>query len=123
MRHWDRKKKNCGSISFDIDSVNDIWPSIYVIFEQIDLVKTTQEEIQKTKAKLGEIPDEANRLIHFLNTRTKEQLEELGITDKTETILEIKRVLTKKNLMQNLKRRSHDMKVEINAFMEKFAIL
>ena len=69
------------------------------------------------------MPDEANRLIHFLNNKNKEHLEELGIADKIETILEIKRVLTKKNFMQNLGRRFQDMQVEINSFMEKFTIL
>lgn len=104
-------------------SINDVWPSIHVIFEQIDIVKAAQEENQRTKAELGKIPKEANRLIHFLNTRNKEQLEELGINDRIETILEIKRVLTKKTLMQNLERRCHDMWAKINYFMEKFDIL
>ena len=31
-----------------IDSINDIWPSIQVIFEQTELVKITMEAIQKT---------------------------------------------------------------------------
>ena len=48
-------------------------------------MKVAQEEIQKTKAQLGQIPDEANQLIHFLNTRNKEQLEELGILERKET--------------------------------------
>jgi len=62
-------------------------------------VKAAQGEIQKVKALLGQMPDQTNRLIHFLNNRNKEQLEELGISDKTNTIMEIKRVLTKKTLM------------------------
>ena len=105
-----------------IQSINDVWPSIQVIFEQIHLVKAAQEEIQRTRGKLGKMPKEASRLIHFLNTRKKEQLEEIGINDMTETILEIKRVLTKKTLMQNLERRCHDMRAKINAFMGKFHI-
>lgn len=60
------------------------------------------------------MPEEANKIIHFLNTRNKEQLEELAINDRTKTILETKRVLTKKTLMQNLERRCHDMQAEIN---------
>ena len=28
-------------------SINNVWPSIQVIFEQIDLVKVAQEEIQE----------------------------------------------------------------------------
>lgn len=45
------------------------------------------------------------------------------MSDKTDTILEIKRVLTKRNLMQNLERRCQDMQVEIIFFMEKFTVL
>ena len=41
-------------------SINDVWPSIQVIYEQIDLVKAAQGEIQKTKALLGQMPDQAN---------------------------------------------------------------
>ena len=62
-------------------------------------MKEAQEEIQRTKVELGKMLEEANMIIHFLNTRNKEQLEELRINDRTETILEIKRVLTKKTLM------------------------
>lgn len=40
-------------------SINDVWPSIQVIFEQIDLVKVAEEEIQKTKAELGKMPEES----------------------------------------------------------------
>jgi len=59
----------------------------------------------------------------FLNNKNKEQLEELGISDRIDTILEIKRVLTKRTLMQNPERRCQDMQVEINSFMEKFTVL
>lgn len=69
------------------------------------------------------MPEEANRLINFLNTKSKYQLEELGIKDITETILETKRVLTKRTLMKNLERKCHDMQAEVNAFMDKFSIL
>ena len=43
-----------------INSVNDIWPSIQVIFEQNDLAKESIEEIQKVKADLGKKPNEAS---------------------------------------------------------------
>jgi len=46
-----------------IDSVNDIWPSIQVIFEQNDLVKEASEAIQRVKVKLGNMPEESSRII------------------------------------------------------------
>lgn len=89
----------------------------------MDLVKLAIEEVQRTKEELGRMPEEATRLINFLNTNNKYQLEEMGIRDKTGTILEIKKVLTKKSLMQNLERRCLNMQEEIDDFMNKFGIL
>jgi len=100
-----------------------VWASIEVIYEQIDLVKAAHGKIQQTRAQLGQMPEQANKFIHFLNTKNKEQLEALGIPDMTDTILEIKRVLTKRTLMQNIERRCQDMQVEINSFMGKFTVL
>ena len=83
-------------------------------------MKVAQEEIQRTKAQLGQMSDEANKLIHFLNTKNREQLKELGILHRIDTIFEIKRFLTKRTLMQNFEKRCQDMQVEINSFMERF---
>lgn len=63
------------------------------------------EAIQKTKEELGDKPKEANQLIDFLNSRNRYQLDALEIEDRKATILEIKKVLTKKNLMLNLEKR------------------
>lgn len=86
-------------------------------------MNATHGEIQKARAMLGQMLDQANRLIHFLNYRNKEQLEQLGIPDRTGSILDIKRALTKKILLQNLEKICQDMQVEINSFMKRFTIL
>ena len=39
--------------------------------------------IDKIKGELGEIPTEANEIIKFLNSKTKEELEDLKIEEKT----------------------------------------
>ena len=92
-----------------IQSIKDVWSSIQIMYEQNDLVKLAVEEIIKSREELGNMPEEANELIHFFNTKNRYQLEELGIQDRTGTILEIKRVFTKRTLMQNLERRCSDM--------------
>lgn len=51
--------------------INDVWSSIQIIFEQIDLVKVSLQEIQKTKEELVGKPEEAIRLINFLNNRNR----------------------------------------------------
>jgi len=40
-----------------IDSINDIWSSIQIIFAQIDLVKLALKEIEKTGEELGRKPE------------------------------------------------------------------
>ena len=60
------------------------------------------EAIHKTREELGEKPEETDQLITFLNNRNGYQLDELEIEDRTSTIIEIKKVLTKRNLMLNL---------------------
>jgi len=52
-------------------SINDVCPSIQIIFEQIDLLKVSLEEIHKTKEELGRMHEEATRLINFLNSKNK----------------------------------------------------
>ena len=69
------------------------------------------------------MPEQAKRIIHFLNNKTIEELEALDIRDITSTILDINKVLTMRTLMQNLERRCQDMQVEIDSFTEKFTIL
>ena len=53
-------------------SLSNVWPSIQTIYEQIDLVNAAHGEIQKARALLGQMPDQANQLIHFLNYRNRE---------------------------------------------------
>ena len=104
-------------------SITDQWQSIQMIHEQIELIEIARVEIQKARASLGNMPEEANRLIQFLNTHTKEQLAALDIRNRTDTILIVKRVLTLRNFFQNLERKCQEMKTEINAFKEKFVML
>ena len=57
-----------------INLVNDIWPSIQVIFEQKDLIKEASDAIQKVKEELGKKPEEATEIIKFLNSKNKQEL-------------------------------------------------
>jgi len=87
------------------------------------LITSAQVEIQKARNLLGHMPEQANRLIHFLNTKTSEELAALDIRDRTTTILTIKRVLTMKTFIQNMERKCQDMQVEIDSFIERFTVL
>ena len=62
-------------------------------------------------------------IIKFLNSKNKQELDEIGITDRTETILEVRKVISKKNFMTQLEEKFQNMEMEITIFMIKFDIL
>jgi len=86
----------------------DIWPSIQVIFKQTELVKIATEAIQKVE-ELGYKAEDVSRLIQFLNNKNRYELHELNIEDKTVTILDIRKVLSKRNRVLNLEEKCHNM--------------
>ncbi len=94
-----------------------------MIFERNDLVKEAGETIQRVKAKLGNMLEEASRIIQFLNSKNRYELQELGIADRAGTILEVKKSITKRNLMMQLEDKCQTMEVAIGRFMLKFDAL
>jgi hypothetical protein len=104
-------------------SMSEIWPSIQIIFEQHELVQKARGEIEIIKEELGERPTEASELIIFINSKNKQELEELEIEDRTDTILEIKKVLTKKGLMLQLEEKAQVMDIGVQIFFSKFEVL
>jgi len=83
--------------------MHEILPSIQIIFEQKELVDKSKEAILATNTELGDMPAIENIIIKFLNARNKYELEELGVANRTETILKVKKVLTKKSLNVHLR--------------------
>jgi hypothetical protein len=88
-------------------------------FEQHELVQRARQAIDKIREELGERPTEATKIIRFLNSKTKEELEALEIEDMTKTILEVKNVLTKKGLMLQLEEKSQTMDIRVQIFFSK----
>jgi hypothetical protein len=76
-------------------SINEIWPMIQIMFEKNELLQRSKHAIEKIRVEFGDMPAQANEIIRFLNSKTREKLVELKIEDRTKTILEVKRVLTK----------------------------
>ena len=64
-------------------SINGICPMVQIMFEQHELVLRSRQAIDNIKGELGEMPTEANEIIKFLNSKTREELEDLNIEDKT----------------------------------------
>ena len=74
-------------------------------------------------AQLGEMPATANSIIKFLNSKNRYELDDLGVDDKIETILEVKKFLTKKNLVVQLTEKCHTLEVAINRFFTRIDAL
>ena len=87
------------------------------------MIKLATKATQKVKEELGQMLEEATKIIQFLNSKNKYELQELEIEDRTETILELRKVLSKRNLMQNLDDKCQNMQLAIDRFMAKFQIL
>jgi hypothetical protein len=104
-------------------SINEIWPMIQIMFEQNELLQRRKQAIEKIRVELGDMPTQANEIIRFLNSKTKEELEELKIEDRTETILEVKRVLTKRGLMLQLEEKVQVMEQGVQKFFNKINAL
>jgi DNA repair exonuclease SbcCD ATPase subunit len=104
-------------------SINKIWPMIQIMFEHNELVQRSKQAIEKIRVELGDRPTQANDIIKFLNSKTREELEELKIEDRTETILEVKRVLTKRGLMLQLEEKVQTMDLGVHKFFSKIEAL
>lgn len=83
------------------------------------MIEKSTETIVQGREKLGEMPIEASNITRFLNSKSKYELGELGISDITTTILEFKKVLTKRNLIDQLEERYETLELGVNRFCNK----
>jgi hypothetical protein len=104
-------------------SINEICPMVQIMFEQNELLERSKQAVEKIRTELGDMPSQANEIIRFLNSKTREELEELKIEDRTEAILEVKRVLTKRGLMLQLEEKIQIMDQGVQRFFHKIDAL
>ena len=53
------------------------------MFEENEFLERSKQAIEKIRMELGDMPAQANEIIRFLNSKTREELEELKIEDRT----------------------------------------
>lgn len=104
-------------------SITNLWPSIEIIFEEEELLEKSKEVITEVKKDLGHKLGDATTLIIILNSKKKEELEGYDIEDKTITILEVRRILTKINLMLQSESNCHNLEANFWKFHKKFNVL
>jgi len=86
---------------------------------QKELIEKAREAISTTNEELGDMRVTANRIIKILNSRNRYELEYLGVADRTDTILHVKKVLTKKSLNVHLEEKCQNLELTINRFLNK----
>lgn len=105
------------------EAMVEICPYIQIIFEQKELIEISSEAIEKIKVRLGDKPSEATELLKFLNSKNKQELKELDIEDITKTILEVKKVMTKRNLIRQLEEKCQVLDIGVQRFFNKMEAL
>lgn len=68
---------------------------------------------------LEDMPETASDIIKFLNSKDDYELEELRISDKTTTILEVKKIITKKNLTLQLQEKCSNVNSTVQRFFNR----
>lgn len=106
-----------------IEEIDEIWQCIQIIFKHKELMEKAEQTIATINAQLLEMPATANNIIKFLNTKNIYELDDLGVDDIKETILEVKKVLTNKNLVIHLTEKCHTLEVAVNMFFNRIDAL
>lgn len=86
-------------------------------------MEKAKQTITTINAQLGEMPAIINNVIKFLNSKNKNELDVLGVYDKIETILEVKKFLIKKNLVVQPTKKCHTLEVVVNRFFTRIDAL
>ena len=102
-----------------MNSINEIWPCIEIIFEQKELIKKANDAITDMKEDIGDMPTIANNIIKFLNYKNIYELHDYEVDHRIDTILEVKRTLTKKNLVVQLEEKCHGLEITVNKFFNR----
>lgn len=84
------------------EEIKEIWPSIKIIFNYKYLLEKSQEAVESITKQLEDMLETTSDIIKFLNFKDDYELEELRISDRTSMILEVKNIITKKNLTLQL---------------------
>lgn len=104
-------------------NIIELWLSFQIIFQQDDLVQRVKPVVEKTKDAIKQKPGEAHKIIKMVNSKTRYELEEVQIQDKTCTIMEVKGILTKNNLMIQLENKCEELDLQVKIFNIELNVL
>lgn len=104
-------------------SITKQWRSIKTVHDQMELLGQAQVETQRARTTLGNKPEQANRMIHFLNNQTKEELATLNISSRTDVVLTVRKVLTLRNFVQTVERECQGIQAKVDNYKFKMGAL
>jgi hypothetical protein len=79
-----------------------MWKCFIITEEDANLVKKVEKDLANVEQELGDKPKVANKIIIVLNSKKKEELNQIGIKDRTSKIMDFEKFLTKRNLIQQV---------------------
>jgi hypothetical protein len=96
------------------------WSYFTMVQDDLDLINVVLKDIKVTTNELYNKHDLAVDIITFLNITTKEELKDFQFNNKTIIVMDAKRVITKRILLQNEKPKCHELMREISTFKNMF---
>ena len=78
-----------------IETVKNVWDLLAITREEKNIVRDLEGIIVENKKKLENGALSAKRLIDFINSKSKQELKEFGIEDKTQCVLELENMIVK----------------------------
>lgn len=89
------------------------------MFDQKDVLEKAQEAVETISKQLEDMQEISYDIIKFLNSKDIYELEELGINDRTPTILEVKKIITKKHLILQLEEKCSSVNTIVQRFFSR----
>lgn len=105
------------------ESITGQWRSIQAMYEHVELIGKAQFETQRARIALRNMPEQANKMINFLNHQTRDEFASLQIMNRTDAILTAKKLLTLRSFIQTLEARCREIQKDVDNFKIKLAAL
>jgi hypothetical protein len=95
-----------------VEEITKIWDYIIIMDEESGLARKVDKDIKVAFQELGNRPETTTKIIKLLNSKSNEELSKKGIKNRTSMVMEIEKVFTKRNLIQQAQK-------QINSFTKK----
>jgi hypothetical protein len=103
-----------------ITKVTNMWDSFKLIGEESTLENEADKSIQQDFEELSNKPQLENKIIKFLNSKSRDELRNHGVKDHTSMVMETKNFFTKRNLIQQAQNKCIVVKRNVEFFTNKF---